>query len=53
VLTAYVAFYNQSRPHQGLEQHSPVALATPVRDGPVRRRDQLGGLLHDYYREAA
>jgi transposase InsO family protein len=53
VLTEYVAFYNQARPHQGIEQRCPVALPPPVRDGPVRRRDRLGGLLHDYYREAA
>jgi len=53
VLAEYVAFYNEARPHQGLEQRCPVALPTPVRDGPVRRRDRLGGLLHDYYREAA
>ena len=53
VLTEYVAFYNEARPHQGLEQQCPVALPTLVRGGPVRRRDRLGGLLHDYYREAA
>ena len=52
-LTEYVAFYNRARPHQGLAQRCPVALPAPVRDGPVRRRDRLGGLLHDYYREAA
>ena len=53
VLTEYVAFYNEARPHQGLEQRCPVALPAPVRAGPVRRRDRLGGLLHDDYREAA
>jgi hypothetical protein len=53
VLSEYVAYYNQARPHQGLEQRCPVALPPPVRDGPVRRRHRLGGLLHDYYREAA
>ncbi len=53
VLTEYVAYYNEARPHQGLEQRCPVALPPPVRGGAVRRRDRLGGLLHDYYREAA
>ena len=53
VLTEYVNFYNHARPHQGLEQRCPVAPPPPVRDGPVCRRDRLGGLLHDYYREAA
>jgi putative transposase len=39
VLSQYVAYYNQARPHQGLEQRCPVALPPPVRDGPVRRRE--------------
>jgi transposase InsO family protein len=52
VPTQYVAFYNLARPHQGLDQRCPVALPTPAPSGSVRRRDRLGGLLHDYYREA-
>ena len=53
VLTEYISYYNRARPHQGLEQRCPIALPARVRGGPVHRRDQLGGLLHDYYREAA
>jgi putative transposase len=53
VLAEYVAYYNHARPHQSLEQRCPVALPAPAREGPVRRRDRLGGLLRDYYREAA
>lgn len=53
VPTEYVAFDNQARPHQGLGQRCPAPLPQPVLAGPVRRRDRLGGLLHDYYREAA
>ena len=53
VLTEYVACDNEARPHQGLAQRCPVALPPPVWDGPVHRRDRLGGLLHDDYREAA
>ena len=53
VLAEYVAFDNHARPHQGIDQRCPVALPAPARDGPVRRRDRLGGLLHDSYREAA
>ncbi len=53
VLIEYVAYDNNARPHQGLEQRCPGALPAPVPPGPVRRRDSLGGLLHDYYREAA
>jgi len=53
VLTEHVACDNEARPHQGLERRRPVALPSPLRDGPVRDRDRLGGLLHDYYREVA
>jgi transposase InsO family protein len=53
VLTAYVTFYNERRPHQGLEQRCPVPLAQSPGDGPVRGRDLLGGIVHDYDRVAA
>ncbi len=53
VLTGDVACYNRARPRRGLEQRRPVALHAPARDGPVRRRDTLGGLLHDHDREVA
>ena len=53
VLAAYVAHYNEARPHQGLEQDCPIPLMAPPPGGVVRRRDRLGGLLHEYYREAA
>jgi transposase InsO family protein len=48
VLTTYISFYNERRPHQGLEQRCPVPLARSPGDGPVRRRDLLGGIVHDY-----
>ena len=53
VLTTYVAHYNRERPHQGLDQQTPVPHDGQGQHGPVRRRDVLGGLLHEYYREAA
>jgi putative transposase len=53
VLAAYLAHYNQVRPHQGLEQRPPLPDAESVGQGPIRRRDSLGGLLREYYREAA
>ena len=53
VLTSYVAYYNGARPHQGIDQQGPVPLASMARDGPIERRDLLGGVLHDYYRRAA
>jgi hypothetical protein len=53
VLAAYVAHYNEARPHQGLEQGCPIPLMAAPPGGVVRRRDNLRGLLHEYYREAA
>ena len=53
VLTAYVDYYNMARPHQGLEQRCPIPLERVARDGPIKRRDILGGVLHDYHRHAA
>ena len=53
VLADYVTHYNQARPHQGLEQQTPVPCAPSARAGPLRRRDVLGGLIHEYDREAA
>ncbi len=53
VLTAYVDYYNQARPHQGIDQRCPIPLASTARASPVERRDLLGGVLHGYYRRAA
>ena len=53
VLRDYAAFYNQARPHQGIDQRIPQAPVPRPQTGPVQCRDALGGLLHDYYREAA
>jgi len=54
-----VRHYNQHRPHRALELRSPESPADPVRAGTVedreavvRRRDLLGGLLHEYRRAA-
>jgi putative transposase len=53
VLAAYVRFYNERRPHQGLDQACPVPLPRSPGGGPVERREVLGGVLHDYHRSAA
>jgi putative transposase len=53
VLAAYVRHDNEARPHQGLRQQTPVLFAPRACAGPVRRRDVLGGLIHEYHREAA
>ncbi len=54
VLIAYLEYYNHARPHQGIDQQCPVPLVrSAARDGPIERRDILGGVLHDDYRRAA
>jgi len=53
VLAAYVAHYNRARPHRGLGQQTPIPHARSTTGGLVRRRDVLGGLIHEYDREAA
>ena len=53
VLDAYVAHFNEARPHQGLGQGCPIPLTAAPSDGVVCRRDILGGLVREYYREAA
>lgn len=53
VMDEYVAHYNQSRPHQGIEQLTPIPFPGPQTDGSVQCREVLGGIIHEYYREAA
>jgi putative transposase len=53
VLTEYVAHYNARRPHQSLAQDSPCGLGPLTSKGRIRYRTVLGGIIRDYYREAA
>jgi hypothetical protein len=51
VLSEYVDHYNTHRPHRTLSQRPPDAKipAAPADDNfRVRRRDRLGGLIHEY-----
>jgi transposase InsO family protein len=55
VLRTYTAHYNCERPHRGLALLTPdstTADAPPSR-GEIKRRDRLGGLIHEYHRAAA
>jgi transposase InsO family protein len=57
VLRIYVKHYNEHRPHRALGLEAPdrpagVALVGEEQQGRVRRRDLLGGLLHEYQRAA-
>jgi putative transposase len=55
VLGAYVEHYNRARPHRGLDLQPPdPGLDSGAMQGTkVRRRDVLGGLIHEYHRSAA
>jgi|SRR5215471_9546382 len=55
VLREFVKHYEEARPHQGLGQrmprHSEPAGVSDM--GSVLRRDRLGGVIHEYVRQAA
>jgi transposase InsO family protein len=53
VMREYVEFFNTARPHQGLEQQIPIPKVRCQGHGPVRCRNVLGGIIHDYYHDAA
>lgn len=58
LLRAYVGHYNQQRPHRSLALDVPEVRdqdqdSVPVRPRDVRRRDVLGGLIHEYHAVAA
>ncbi len=57
-LSTFVQHYNSHRPHRGLDLRPPQPVVPPRTwaatslDGPVQRRDRLGGLVHEYVRAA-
>ncbi|MFF7350995.1 integrase core domain-containing protein, partial [Streptomyces antimycoticus] len=58
-LREYESFYNEHRPHRALTQAAPCRpLPTPITPQgqlshlEVRRRDRLGGTLHQYQHTA-
>jgi putative transposase len=57
VLATYVVHYNEHRPHRSLRQQPSLSKLPPVDEQPIgevidvcriRRRDLLGGLIHEY-----
>ena len=51
LLTEYVAHFNHHRPHRALDQAAPLkSLPPPASPSQLqlRRRDLLGGLIHEY-----
>ena len=64
VLDCYSLFFNEHRPHQGIDNRIPaeyhkldsrhrVRMPVNVSSGNIVRKDSLGGLLKSYYRRAA
>jgi putative transposase len=50
----FVAHYHLERNHQGLDNRLIIRSETPgATNGPVRKRQRLGGMLNYYYRTAA
>jgi putative transposase len=52
VLNEYVTYYNLSRPHQGLDQQSPIMGPPPTLVGKICSRPVLEGIIYDHYRAA-
>jgi putative transposase len=57
VVTVYTLHYNEHRPHRSLGQRPPLSQQPPSTDQAtadvieldrIRRRDRLGGLIHEY-----
>jgi putative transposase len=58
ILRVYVRHYNEQRPHRALALQAPdPPTMHPTRGEPItraiRRRDLLGGLIHEYEAAAA
>jgi putative transposase len=56
VVRDYAGHHNEHRPHRALDQRPPLAKPPPPDPPPptsIRRRDRLGGLLHEYYAATA
>jgi len=50
VLNEYLGYYNLRRPHQGLDQQSPIPRPSCPAEGKIIRRKVPGGIIHDYRR---
>src|SRR5439155_156808 len=55
LLRIHTAHYNRERPHRGLAllPPDPTNADQPPSGGEIKRRDRLGGLIHEYHRAAA
>ena len=56
IVTEYVHYFNQARPHQGIDQAIPLSQSSDssiVPGNEVIGISVLNGLHHDYHRRAA
>jgi transposase InsO family protein len=55
VLHTYASHYNRERPHRGLAllPPDPTNADQPPSSAEIKRRDRLGGRIHEYHRAAA
>ena len=53
LVTEYAKHYHHERPHQGVGNRLLLPESAANGDGPIQRRQRLGGLLSYYTREAA
>ncbi len=53
VLNEYLGYYNSRRPHQSLDQQSPILRPQVQPYGRIQKRKVLGGIINDYYRAPA
>lgn len=53
VLRPYTTHYNGERPHRGLALLPPEPATAATTGDEIKRRDRLGGLIHEYHRAAA
>jgi putative transposase len=55
VLRVFVEHYNTQRPHRALDLQPPQPAEPPPTPtiGEIHRHDRLGGLIHEYHRNAA
>ena len=50
VLIEFIDYYNSHRPHQSLDQQSPIPRVETTITDKVERRQILGGIINDYFR---
>ena len=49
VLIEFLEYYNRRRPHQGIDQQSPIDRPEPLIERLIRKRHVLGGIINDYF----